>query len=241
MVERQAGVVAVQVLVGEVVVIERVRAVPPLVTSSGGGTPAASADRMDVRRERAVIGAVLGGDVDGYAELVDAYQGLALRVAFSLLGNDEEAKEASQEAFVRAYRSLKRFRGRSRFSTWLCRIVVNECSDRWRRRSRRPEVAIGIGADDSGSDGLFECVADAAGDPSDQLARQELARDIGVAIAALPRQQRTAFLLHHVHGVPIGEVAVIMRCRGGTVKAHLFRATRHLQRRLAAWIGKEMA
>ncbi|MBI2496080.1 MAG: sigma-70 family RNA polymerase sigma factor [Candidatus Omnitrophica bacterium] len=79
--------------------------------------------------EEEVIQAVLRGDVDRYAELVDKYQAWARRVAFSLLGNYEDARDASQEAFVSAYRSLGRFRASAAFSTWLYRIVVNECKD----------------------------------------------------------------------------------------------------------------
>lgn len=187
------------------------------------------------------IQAVLDGDVDRYAELVDKYQGPALRLAFSLLGNDEDAKDASQEAFVSAYRSLGRFRGGAKFSTWLYRIIVNVCHDLRRRRSRQPVAASGLGTMDPARDGVdfFDHVDDPAASPSDQLDNRELSRRLSGAIEALPMRQRTAFTLHHLHGLALEEVAAVMRCRLGTVKSHVFRATERLRAILTPWVAKE--
>lgn len=177
-----------------------------------------------------VIQAVLDGDVDRFAELVDRHQEHALKLAFSLLGNYEDAKDASQNAFVSAYRSLRRFRGGAKFSTWLYRIVVNECKDVYKRRARQPLVVATVGEPNPDANGmLFVDVEDPAAGPSDQLANQELGHRISAAIGGLPMKQRTAFLLHHVHGLPLAEVASVMRCRLGTVKSHIFRATDHLK------------
>ena len=185
-----------------------------------------------------VIRAVLAGDVDRYAELVDKYQSQALRIAFSLLGHYEDARDASQEAFVNAYRSLARFRGTAQFSTWFYRIVVNACKDAYRRRARQPAVAAsGSGASE---DALFE-VADTAGSPQDALAQREASRQLSAAINRLPQQQRTAFVLHHVHGLPLADVAEVMVCRVGTVKSHVFRAAAALRVHLNGWMTQEAA
>jgi len=188
-----------------------------------------------------IIQAVLDGDVDRYAELVDKYQEGALKVAFSMLGNEEDAKDASQEAFVSAYRSLSRFRGGAKFSTWIYRIVVNECKDVYKRRARQPSVVAAVGEPDPDSNGacLFVDVEDPAAGPRDQLENRELGRQLSAAIGRLPMKQRTAFLLHHVHGLPLEEVASVMRCRLGTVKSHVFRATEHLRGRLVPWMKQE--
>lgn len=182
-----------------------------------------------------IIEAVLDGDVDRYAELVDKYQDVAIKVAFSMLGDYEDARDASQEAFVSAYRSLGRFRGGAKFSTWLYRIVVNECKDVYRRRARQPSVVATVGEPDAALDGagLFVDVEDSAASPRDQLANRELGKQLSAAIGRLPMKQRTAFLLHHVHGLPLEEVAAVMRCRLGTVKSHIFRATDHLKEALS--------
>lgn len=190
--------------------------------------------------DAATIRAVLDGDIDRFAALVDKYQGQAIRLAFSLLGNYADAQDASQDAFVSAYRALGRFRGGAAFSTWLYRIVINECRDLWRRRARRPVMALEAGSrpDEDGASGLFQVDAPASGaDPGQALQQRELALVLSSAIAALPDRQRAAFALHHLHGCTLEETAAAMGCRLGTAKAHLFRATERLQRHLAPWVA----
>lgn len=192
-------------------------------------------------RDAETIHAVLNGDVDRYAELVDTYQGPTFRLAFSLLGNSEDAKDASQEAFVNAYRSLARFRGRAAFSTWLYRIVVNECKDMQKRNSRQP-IGVARVAHSNGYDPdetIFVDVEDPAANPGDQVEILELSRRLSGTIGSLPMKQRTAFVLHNLHGLTLEEVASVMRCRIGTVKSHVFRATAHLRAQLAPWLAKE--
>ncbi len=188
--------------------------------------------------EAETIRAVLAGDVDRFGELVDRYQGQALRVAFSLLGNHEDAEDVAQEAFVNAFRSLASFRHGAKFSTWLYRIVVNQCKDRLRRRTRG-EGAGSAGAGSAAGDvepGLFAEAPDPNADAGRHVRARELADTINRAIGGLSANQRTAFLMHYVHELPLKEVAEVMGCRVGTVKSHLFRATRGLQRQLRPWI-----
>ncbi len=189
------------------------------------------------------IQAVVAGDVERYAQLVDKYQVSALRMAFGLLGNYEDAKDMAQEAFISAYQGLGRFRQDAKFSTWLYRIVVNQCKDFHRHRSRRPNVVASIGQSQgpelANEEGLFMDVADSVAHPAEQLANRELARQISLAIEALALNQRTAFVLHRLHGLSLDEVADVMGCRVGTVKSHLFRATAHLRSRLAPWWKQE--
>jgi RNA polymerase sigma-70 factor (ECF subfamily) len=192
--------------------------------------------------EADTIRAVLDGDIDRYAELVDRYQPQAIRIAFSFLGNYEDARDVSQDAFISAYRSLHRFRGTAKFSTWLFRILVNKCKDAYRQRARGPRVLLHVGepaAEGEPGAGLFVDVPDPGAGPGDALANRELSRRLTLAIEALPMKQRTAFLLHHVHGASLEEAAQVMGCRLGTVKSHVFRATAALQRQLSPWLAKE--
>lgn len=182
-----------------------------------------------------VIEAILRGEVDRYAELVLRYQQAAWQLAYSFVGNWDDAKDLSQNGFVKAYRSLRRFRRRARFSTWLYRIIVNECKDFFKRNARRPRVVEAAGAADPDDPVVFE-TADPAGDPSDAAASRELARRLQGAIKHLADTQRTAFVLHHLNGLSLEEVAGLMRCRVGTVKAHLFRACEHLRVQLAPYV-----
>ena len=188
-----------------------------------------------------IIRAVLAGDVDRYAELVDKHQDAALRLAFSLLGNYEDAKDASQNAFVSAFRGLCRFRGDAKFSTWLYRIILNECKDvhKWRARQPLAMVRVGEADPDDEAASLFVDVDDPRAGPDDQLANRELSQHLSAAIRALPMKQQTAFLLHHVHGLSLEETASVMHCRVGTVKSHIFRATEHLQASLRPWLAQE--
>jgi len=180
-----------------------------------------------------IIQAVLAGEVDRYAELVTRYQLAAWKLAYSFVGNAEDARDISQNGFVKAFQHLSAFRRRAKFSTWLYRIIVNECKDFFKRKARQPQVVSLSGDSDDPDDPILFEVADPAGDPRDALANEELARTLGKAIRILPRKQRTAFVLHHLHGMPLTEVSEVMDCRVGTVKAHLFRACEQLRRHFA--------
>lgn len=187
------------------------------------------------------IRAVLAGDVDRYAELVDKYQAPAIRLAYSFLGNYEDARDVSQDAFVSAYRSLSRFQSRAKFSTWLYRIVVNACKDAARRRAGRPRVVARAGSppDADGDDSLFVDAPDPCAGPGETLVNRELGRRITQAIRQLPMKQQTAFMLHHVHGLALEETAEVMACRVGTVKTHVFRAAAALRAQLEPWRAEE--
>ncbi len=178
-----------------------------------------------------VIEQVLRGETDRYGELVERYQLAAWKLAYSFVGNFEEAKDLSQNGFVKAFRGLRGFRGGARFSTWLYRIIANECKDFLRRRGRQPDLVSLSPADDpEGDDPLPFQLPDPAGDPREHAHRRELAARIIAAVRELPMKQQTAFLLHRLNQMPVEEVSQVMGCRVGTVKAHLFRATEHLRR-----------
>ena len=188
-----------------------------------------------------IIQAVLAGDVDRYAELVDKYQASTLRLAFSLLGHHEDARDAAQDAFLRAYQALGRFRGRAKFATWLYRIVVNACTDVARRRMRQPVAVGSVDGNDLEPEtpNLFADLPDPHEGPDAQASGRELCRQLTAAIEELSMKQRAVFLLHHVQGLPLNDVAAILGCRTGTVKSHLFRATERLQAQLQPWLAKE--
>lgn len=186
-----------------------------------------------------VIEAVLQGDVERYGDLVERYQFAAWKLALSFVGNAEDAKEMAQNGFVQAYRRLRQFRGESKFSTWLYRIIANECKDFFRARARRPET-VPLSIDNSEEDSIPFEMADPGGDPRDVFASRELAIRIARALERLPMNQRTAFVLHRLNGLPLQEVSEVMGCRVGTVKAHLFRATETLRALVAPFVRTEV-
>jgi len=181
------------------------------------------------------------GDQGASRELVGRYQAKAYAMAFHLADGDRgEAEDLVQEAFLRAFRSLKRFRGGSSFHTWFHRIVVNTCLD-GRRRRRRRERLLSLWRPWQKEPGpsLEEAREGADGERRDNplaaLRSRELSEDVRLAMAGLPERQRLAFQLKVLQGMSIREIGEVMEAAEGTVKSHLFRATRSLREALKEW------
>jgi RNA polymerase sigma-70 factor (ECF subfamily) len=171
------------------------------------------------------------GDRDAFGVLVERYKEKAYRIAFDFVRDREEAKDISQEAFLRAYVHLKGFDMRSTFFTWFYRIVVNLCVDHRRRSGRAVWVSIEEGGTPD-QPGAAAALADGSGLPEDRAGAEELSRKATAILDALPPKQQTAFLLRNHEGLPIKEIAKIMGTAEGTVKAHLHRAVATLKRGL---------
>lgn len=167
-------------------------------------------------------------EATAFRELVNKYERRLYAVAYGLLGNREDALDAVQEAFVKAYRSLKRFKGESSFYTWLYRITVNAAIDLGRKESRREEVEFREEVDPDEKKGDYP-VAPASHDPAEQLMRKELGSLIEGAIQSLPIEQRTAVILREIEGLSYKEIAQVMDCSEGTVMSRLHYGRRRLQ------------
>jgi RNA polymerase sigma-70 factor (ECF subfamily) len=171
------------------------------------------------------------GEREAFELLVERYKHKAYRIAFHFTRQREEAKDISQEAFLRAYTHLNSFDGRSSFYTWFYRIVVNLCLDH-RRKKRFSWLSLDQGgknaAPEVGSIGL----TDSAPSPEQQVAADELSRRASVALDKLPPKQRTVFILRNHQGLSIREIAEVVRSSEGTVKVHLHRAVAALRKAL---------
>jgi RNA polymerase sigma-70 factor (ECF subfamily) len=162
------------------------------------------------------------GEDSAFTALVIKYREGIYRVARRMLGNHEDAADATQEVFLRAYRALPRFDGRSQLYTWLYRIAINLCLD---ARSRCARASI-VGADDALRD-----VAD--GPPlEDVVEHREAGQLVAAAVAGLPPRQRAMIVLRLYQDLPYQEIARIMGCTEGTVKATMFAAVRKLRQTL---------
>ncbi|MFQ5683593.1 MAG: RNA polymerase sigma factor [Candidatus Binatia bacterium] len=165
------------------------------------------------------------GDREAFEVLVERYKQKAYHIAFGFTRDREEAKDLSQDAFLRAFTHLKGFNLRASFYTWFYRILVNLCLDYRRRRGRILWDSL------DGNAERFE-----PGDPSnspDQAAiAKEMSRKVGLAVEALPPKQRTAFILKNHQGLSIHEIAKVMQSAEGTVKVHIHRAVVALQQSL---------
>jgi len=187
-----------------------------------------------VRRARA-------DDPAAVDQLIRRYQKKVYSIAYQMSGSDpEDARDCAQEALIQVFRNLARFEGRSRFSTWLYRVVVNTCLDARRRRrrwlqmifTRRPEKQDGADADA----GLDHLPAPEDGtDPVSTVSGEELKRDVADAMRRLSDKQRTVFQLKVFQEMSIPEIAAATGMAEGTVKSHLFRATQSVRDQLRRW------
>jgi len=163
------------------------------------------------------------GDTDAFRELVDRHSRTMFKTAYRLTGNEADADDLVQEAFLRAYRKLDRFDGRSQFSTWLYRITVNCGMDLMRKRSRRNARA----AMDEGV--VLDSVA--TDDPRpDRLALSgEIGRAVESVLRTLSPMERAAFVLRHFEGRSIAEIGGLLGARSGATKHAIFRAVKKLR------------
>lgn len=177
-----------------------------------------------------LVGFAQQGDRKAFEILVERYKQKAFRIAFDFAGDREEAKDLSQEAFLRAYTHLSRFDGRSSFYTWFYRILVNICLDHRRRKRRAPAEEF----DESVESRIESSPLTAPTFTPDQHAMAgQMSRKVSAALEALPAKQRTAFILKNHHGLSIREIAATMQTAEGTVKVHLHRAVTALRQSLA--------
>jgi RNA polymerase sigma-70 factor, ECF subfamily len=174
--------------------------------------------------ERAIIARCLAGERAAYATLVERYKGLVHDLVCRMIGDAMEADDIAQEAFVKAYVSLRNFRGESRFSTWLCRIALNHCKDVLRRRGREPWIRT------AHDEELAMAGADNEGDaPGVALERREWEGRLRRALARLPMKYREVLVLHHIEELDFREVGRLLRISEGTAKVRTFRAREMLR------------
>lgn len=179
---------------------------------------AASADGELLARLR-------GGDAAAFAELLDQHGGMVLAVARRILHHEEDARDATQEAFVSAFRAIDRFDGSARLSTWLYRIAANAALMKLRSRSRRPECSIVDLQPQFVSDGHHRDVAiDWPSESADSAERAELHAAVHQAIAELPEDYRTVVLLRDIEGFDTEQAAGRLGVSISVVKTRLHRA-----------------
>jgi RNA polymerase sigma-70 factor (ECF subfamily) len=181
------------------------------------------ADAGDVERAR-------GGDADAFRSLVERHSHSLFRLAYRLTGNEQDAEDVVQEAFLKAYRRLDQFESRANFGSWLYRIAANCAVDVLRARMRRDERPFTHGAGDE-----EDLVPLPATDPGpDRMAQaSELRRRIGVAMSRLSPLERAAFVLRHFEERSTREIGAALGLETSAVKQSVFRAVRKMRVALA--------
>lgn len=182
-----------------------------------------------------LIRAAQKGERSAFDQLVRRYDRSVLRLALHMLGNEEDAQDVHQEAFIKAYRHLANFRFECSFYTWLYRIVTNLCLDQLRRRKSRREDP-GTVLDAAGDElDLMANVEDerSTANPDRELVRKHQSAAIQSALAELTPRERTVFELKHYQGLKLRTIGEMLSTTEETAKNTLFRATRKLRARLA--------
>jgi RNA polymerase sigma-70 factor (ECF subfamily) len=178
------------------------------------GTPMREPQKTD---EQEIVRRCLAGERDAFATLVDRYRSLAYTIAYRMTGDADEANDLAQEGFIAAYTNLRRFRFGSRFSTWLCSIVMNKCRDHL--RARREQVPV---------DELSGLRA-AASDPERTASEEEDGEILQKALDALPRDYREVLVLKHIEGRDYGEISGILGVSAGALKVRAHRGREMLK------------
>ena len=190
-----------------------------------GGPPI---DDPDVEMVRAV----LDGDPEAYRVLVERYERRIYHVVYGMVRSQEDARDLAQDCFVKAFQNLHRFRLESKFYTWLCRIAMNLSIDHLRKMKHRSHAAF----DDerSASEGAQVVRLSSRRDnPSENVARQQVYRQIMDAVESLPEDQKQVLVLRELEEMPYKEISEILGIPEGTVMSRLYYARRRLQELLS--------
>lgn len=171
------------------------------------------------------------GDADAFDELVEKYQSQIINIAYGMLSNTEDAYDAAQEVFVKIYKSIGSFKGKSSLSTWIYRIVSNVCNDMLRKRQRSAAAVSINSVRDNDDDKDLELVDDAP-TPEELLELGEAQRTLRLAISELSAEYREILTLSDIEQLRYEEIADILKCPVGTVKSRLNRARNALKKKL---------
>jgi RNA polymerase sigma-70 factor (ECF subfamily) len=179
--------------------------------------------RSTSREDAELAALALAGDREGFGELVERYAAQARRVARAVLGNEADADDAAQDAFLSALRNLGRYDASRPFGPWLMRIVANAATDRRRRQRVRAAEQISPQTPYTGPT------------PDREAMRRELGVALESALATLSERRRMAIVMFDVEGYTHQEIAEVLRVPVGTVRSDVFHARRALRKELAAW------
>jgi len=174
----------------------------------------------------ALVKASQRGDMRAFEELVARHRDKIYARAFSMMRNEEEAVDLSQEAWVKGWQRLKQFQGESSFGTWMTRIVINLCLDQLRKQKRQRAESIEELEQEGG--GVERQMPVITVNPTAGLERRELRERIDRALGQLSHEHRTVLILHEFEEMEYKEIAKVMQCSIGTIMSRLFYARRKL-------------
>ena len=193
-----------------------------------GGVSEAKVDQLLVER-------VQKGEKRAFDLLILKYQHRIVSLVSRYVSDNAEAQDVAQEAFIKAYRAIGRFRGESAFYTWLYRIAINTAENWIVAKNRRPPSS-DIDATEAEQYGMSGKLKETS-TPENELLREEIEKTVFDTIATLPEDLRTAIMLREMDGMSYEEIATTMECPIGTVRSRIFRAREAIDEKLKPLIG----
>ena len=192
------------------------------------GTLSYSADASQAD-DNELVKRVCMGETQLFRLLIEHHQQHIFNLCYRMLRQFEEADDATQDTFLKAYRSLKQFRGDARLKTWLCRIARNECLNRLRHENM-------ASLDQQLTTDYSFQIADSTPSPLELIEQQETQSIVHAAINKLPHPYRLVITLFHLNGLSYEEISQVMKIPMGTVKTHIFRARELLKSKLQTFV-----
>ena len=190
------------------------------------------------KADELLVKAAKRGDMLAFEELVARHRDKIYARAFSMMRNEDEALDLSQEAWVKSWQRLKQFQGESSFATWMTRITINLCLDQLRKNKRHRAESIEMLDEESG--GVERQMPVIAVNPTEGLERTEVRKRIDEALGKLSTEHRTVLILHEFEDLEYKEIAKRMGCSIGTVMSRLFYARRKMASLLANFKREEL-
>jgi RNA polymerase sigma-70 factor (ECF subfamily) len=196
-----------------------------------GGSPRSLSLMSAEESDLSLVQRAQRGESGAFDALVRRYQHKVVKLVMRYVRNPTEAEDIAQDAFIKAYRALSRFRGDSAFYTWLYRIAINTAKNSLAARARNPVQLDSNGSGDEDRPGLEERMIDTA-TPEALALTEEIRATVSAAIDRLPEDLRTAIMLRELEGLSYEEIAKTMDCPVGTVRSRIFRAREAVDERL---------
>jgi len=188
---------------------------------------------MSINNEKDLIEKAKSGDIEAFEQLIISCEKKVFNIAYRMIGNYDDANELAQEVFIKAFRSIKNFKGDSLFSTWIYKITANVCLDELRKRKNKNIVSLDQDIELNDGD-VKRQISDNAPSPDMEVESKEIKTIVNESIQQLPDDYKSVIILRDIQGFSYDEISKIVNCPEGTVKSRLNRARQALKKILQA-------
>jgi len=188
---------------------------------------------MSINNEKDLIEKAKSGDIEAFEQLIISCEKKVFNIAYRMIGNYDDANELAQEVFIKAFRSIKNFKGDSLFSTWIYKITANVCLDELRKRKNKNILSLDQDIELNDGD-VKRQISDNAPSPDMEVESKEIKTIVNESIQQLPDDYKSVIILRDIQGFSYDEISKIVNCPEGTVKSRLNRARQALKKILQA-------